>query len=259
MALATASGSAAVAQDDPTLPAGLTPVGAAVVTDVIDGDTVLLDDGREVRLVGTQAPKLPLGRRGFVAWPLAEDSRAALIALVDGEAVRLHTGGLAEDRHGRVLAHLERARDGLWVQGAMLRAGMARVYTFADNRAATGPMYAAEQAARADRRGIWALDHYAIRTPDTVGADIDTFQIVQGRILSAADVRGRIFLNFGDDWRTDFTVTVPPDDRETFRAAGLDPQDLEGRVIRVRGWVESFNGPVITADHPEMIEIDPTD
>src|SRR5690554_5617688 len=37
----------------------------SVVTSVVDGDTVILDDGRVVRMIGTQAPKLPLDRPDF--------------------------------------------------------------------------------------------------------------------------------------------------------------------------------------------------
>ena len=48
----------------------LTLGGPATVVAVVDGDTVVLDDGRQVRLVGIQAPKLPLGRRNFRKWPL---------------------------------------------------------------------------------------------------------------------------------------------------------------------------------------------
>ena len=43
----------------------------ATVAEVVDGDTLILADGTEVRLVGIQAPKLPLGRKGFRAQPLA--------------------------------------------------------------------------------------------------------------------------------------------------------------------------------------------
>ena len=58
--------------------------GSGRVVEVVDGDTLVLDDVRQVRLVGIQAPKLPLGRPGFEAWPLGEKSKAALEALVLG-------------------------------------------------------------------------------------------------------------------------------------------------------------------------------
>ena len=68
-------------------------------------------------------------------------------------------------------------------------------------------------------------------------------------------VRGRGYLNFGENWREDFTVSIAPRDRRRFEAAGIAVEDYEGRLVRVRGWVDSFNGPMIEATHPEQIEV----
>ena len=231
----------------------------AEVVEVIDGDTLRLDDGREVRLVGIQAPKLPLGRAGFEAWPLAEESRAALSELALGRQVGLGYGGRRIDRHDRALAHvylLDGAGEaGLWVQGALLEAGMARVYTFADNRSLIAEMLARERQARAGRRGIWADRFYALRAPGRLARHVGSFQVVEGRVLEAAKVRGRIYLNFGEDWKSDFTVTLAPAVRRLFESEGIDPLDYGGRRVRVRGWIKSFNGPMIEVSHPEQIEI----
>ena len=54
---------------------GLVAGPRGVVTGISDGDTLVLDSGLVVRLIGLQAPKLPLGRDGFEAWPLAENWR----------------------------------------------------------------------------------------------------------------------------------------------------------------------------------------
>ena len=93
--------------------------GEGVVREIVDGDTLFLDDGRQVRLVGIQAPKLPLGRRGFKAWPLAGESKKALAGIALGKPVALSFGGAHRDRHGRLLAHLY-LKDGLWIQGEMI-------------------------------------------------------------------------------------------------------------------------------------------
>ena len=228
--------------------------GSATTTEVVDGDTLLLDNGREVRLVGLQAPKLPLGRKGFEAWPLSDDAKAALEALAAGQRLNLRYGGRRMDRHGRHLAHLYRD-DGLWVQGALLEAGMARVYSFADNRALVAEMLALEREARAARRGIWADPYYAIRTPFEAGDYIDSFQVIEGQVQDVAIVRGRAYLNFGADWRSDFTISLAPDVLRRFAREGVDPEIYEGRAVRVRGWLKSFNGPMIEASHPEQIEV----
>ena len=85
----------------------LQPGGRGVVTSVTDGDTLtirvtetaeadarLVQEGgtAEVRLVGIQAPKLPLGRPHFRAWPLAEQAK---------DAGRPHTRRYVADRGRR--------------------------------------------------------------------------------------------------------------------------------------------------------------
>ena len=61
---------------------------------------------REVRLVGIQAPKLPLNRPNFKEWPLAREAKDELEKLVLNQRVTLSYGGARMDRHGRTLAHL---------------------------------------------------------------------------------------------------------------------------------------------------------
>jgi len=241
------------------LPPELELGGTAVVADIVDGDTVVLDDGTQARLVGIQAPKLPLGRRGFHPWPLAGDARAALAELTLGREVTLGFGGRKVDRHGRLLVHLFEPEGG-WIQGDLLRRGMARVYTFADNRALVAAMLAEEAEARAARRGIWGQDFYAVRDAAHVGTRVDglvdSFQLVEGRVLEVAVVKGRAYFNFGEDWRQDFTISIAPAYRRLFEKAGIDLKAVyEGRRIRVRGWLKSFNGPMVDVTHPEQIEV----
>jgi len=229
------------------------PVASARVTDVVDGDTIVLDSGAEVRLTGIQAPKLPLGRRGFRAWPLAEAAKAAMVEISHGRRVSLSYSGATVDRWGRLLAQV-RAGD-VWLQQDMLRRGLARVYTFADNREHAAVFYAAERDARRNRRGIWALDWYRILEPGGTGRHIGSFQIVEGRPAAVAIAGGTAYLNFGADWRTDFTASISKADMKLFRRAGVDVRGLEGKRLRLRGWLIRRNGPMIKLTHPEQIEV----
>lgn len=240
---------------------------AAVVVDVIDGNTIMLDrpvmGSQVLRLAGIEAPQIAHGDAG---WPLAEDARRTLAELSLGHRVQLFLEGLPLDRYRRLIAHAHREsgvnetthrETDTWLQGAMLARGMARVRSLADNRSRVAEMLAAEGDARANRRGIWAHPIYRIRTTDEAEADIDSFQIVEGIVLDRARVRDRIYLNFGPDWRTDFTVSIDTRLLPAFEENGLDPMELKGRRIRVRGWIVSRNGPLIEATHPEQIEVLP--
>ncbi|MEX2452134.1 MAG: thermonuclease family protein [Rhodospirillales bacterium] len=229
----------------------------AVVQDVIDGDTITLKKkihgSREIRLVGIQAPKLPLGRKDFTAWPLSTDSKRALEKLVRRKTLTVTLDGRRQDRHGRLLAHLF---DGhTWIQGELLRLGMARVYSFPDNRSRVEAMLTLERDARAAKRGIWADPFYAIRSPKEAEKHIGTFQIVRGRVIDTAKVRTQVYINFTADWRSDFTIAVRARALRLFREAGVDPLTFKGKVVQVRGWLRRRNGPMIEATHPEQIEM----
>jgi hypothetical protein len=64
-----------------------------------------------------------------------------------------------------------------------------------------------------------------------------------------------VFLNFGYKWRTDFTISIVPDVRKIFARAGLNVVDLGRKTVRVRGWVEEWNGAHIKLEQPERLEI----
>ena len=246
------AGRPAAAPDNPL--SSLARAEMLAVGEIVDGDTLILADGRQVRLVGIQAPKLPLGRPGFRAWPLADEAKAALAELTLGREVTLYYGGSRIDRHGRALAHLS-GEAGLWIQGELLSRGLARVYSFADNRALLPRMLAREAAARNARLELWADPFYSVLSADDAARHIGRFELVQGRALKVAVVRGRAYINFGPDWRTDFTARLSPKVRRRFLAEGLDPAGYEGRMLRIRGWVRSYNGAMIEVTHPEQIEV----
>lgn len=236
---------------------GLTSGEKAFVTAVIDGDTVELKSGRQVRLVGIQAPKLPLGREGFEPWPLGDEAKAALEALALNAQVQLFNGKAREDRHGRILAHLliDSAQGGrVWAEASMLEQGLARVYSFADNRSCVEDMLKLERDARAGGLGIWADPFYDIREQWQTGRFLGTFQLVEGRVLDVAEVRTGVYLNFEDNWREDFTIFVARRDLRRFGGSEHELGVYKGQNIRVRGWLKLRNGPMIDVTHPEQIE-----
>ncbi len=238
---------------------GLRDGPTGIVVDIVDGDTVLLDNDLKIRLIGIQAPKLALGRIGYESWPLAEEARDALEALALGERVEIRYGEAERDRYGRVLGHMFVGEAAIWAQQAMLAAGLARVYSFPDNRYCLDELYRAEAQARADRLGIWDGEpYYRIRQaekPQRILERVDDYELVEGRIVNADRVGQRVYLNFGDYWKEDFTIVIERSGLALFEKAGIDPLMLENAFVRVRGWVEARDGPRMEVTHPEQIEI----
>lgn len=231
------------------------------VSRILDGDSFVLrgESGEEifVRLAAIQAPRMARGTRK--AWPYALESKAGLSALIKGRQVQLYYGAETRDRYGRAIAHVytqaERGSPDVWVQGEMLRLGLARVFSWKGELADMAALYVHESEARAQMRGIWADPYYAIRKPDPdpLAQFVDSVQIVEGIVTSTADVRGRIYLNFGADYKTDFTIAIAK--KNVKRFAAINPVSLTGARVRVRGWIELINGPMIWIDHSGRLEV----
>ena len=116
-------------------------------------------------------------------------------------------------------------------------------------------LLALEAEARGARRGLWALPEFRVITSNEAIRHLDSFQLVQGRVRNVDRKAGRTFVNFGEDWRSDFTVEIAARLRRHLAAVGLDPADYQGKMVRVRGWIKSRNGPLIELVQPEQIEV----
>jgi endonuclease YncB( thermonuclease family) len=228
--------------------------GIATVQSVIDGRTLLLADGREVRLAGIEVPRRDRH---------AAAARAALTALVGGQQVAIKPLGAETDRYGRVPALILQASrasfgDERSVQHNLLAQGHALVAARVGDRACAAEFLAAERGARASGLGLWADPSYGIRQAERPGeilAQRGRFTLVEGRVLSVRESGGAIYVNFGRRWSDDFTVTVLKRNERAFAAAGLKLRELTGRRVRVRGIIEERGGPWIEATRPEQIEI----
>jgi len=236
------------------LPSCAGPVEAhdVVVARVEKNGDLVLADGRAVRLEGLL---LPAGRRDRAPAYLAEEALSVLGERAAGRSVTLSVFVPKEDRYGRIRAQILAGEPGEWLQNTMLRRGLARVSIAPERRECAAELYAAEDAARKARAGIWKTGFYDVRAPDALAGTVGTFQIVEGNVISARIRNGRAYLDFGSDWRSDFKVTIAPDDLRRFRDAGVDPRTYEGLRLRVRGFVDQLGGPEIEAASPEAIEV----
>ncbi len=235
----------------------LREINSAKVQQVIDPFTVQLDDKRIIRLSGIDYPDYNPNMPG----PLSTMAVKVLKDLLEDKTVNVYQTVDAEwgrsNRMGQQLAHLELQRGGIWVQGTLIMLGLARVMTDERTAEMSEQMYLLEQLARAEKNGIWALDSYKILAPADAAAHTGSIAIVQGKVLSTAMKQNNIYINFGDDWKKDFTVTILPANRRRFFDRNIDPLKWNNQTIRVRGWIGNFNGPYIEATHPEQIEIAP--
>lgn len=224
-------------------PCVLPVAGTGTVAAVRDGRTLMLADGRELRLAGIET---------------AGHGADALRALADGQILHLRSTSPGTDRYGRLIAYAALPGATTTLQEALLAQGEALVSARIGEKTCSETLLAAEKAARTGKRGLWADPNFApLSSENLAGLDAarGRFALVEGRVLSVRESGATIYMNFGRRWTRDFTVTLLKRQQRTFAAAGLDVKQLEGRSIRVRGVIERRGGPIIDAAAPEQIEL----
>ncbi len=97
---------------------------AHVVKRVIDGDTIILDDGRHVRLIGVDAPEIDSPYRN--AEPFGDESRDYMKRLVERRLVTIRIGREPFDKYGRTLAYVYLGPT--MVNSRIIRDGYAKAY-----------------------------------------------------------------------------------------------------------------------------------
>jgi len=209
-----------------------------------DGQSVIID-GEERVLTDVIAPSSqPLSGR---AEPFADFAAAALSAAIEAGAPQgkprardrwaRATGPVLWTMHGRTTT----LQEILLAQGAARVAPQSADFTFIER------CFRAEKAARKARLGLWG--HPAYRVRDAASAENGWgYQIYAGVVRASAERGRRVFLNFGDDFRADFTASVARGDFRRWRAK-KDLASFVGETVEIRGYVEWINGPSIDLRH----------
>ena len=122
------------------------------VSRVVDGDTIVLADGRKVRYIGINTPETVDPRRPVQCF--GTEASAFNHTLVAGKTVRLEKDISETDKYGRLLrfVYLE---DGTLVNETLVREGYASASAFPPDITKQDLFFAAEREARAAHAGLW--------------------------------------------------------------------------------------------------------
>ena len=200
---------------------------------VHDGDTVHLRDGRKLRLIGINTPER--ARDEQPAEPHAEVARQQLQALSDRRWSLLYDAE-RRDRYGRLLAHAF-DHQGRNITRQLLEAGAGQLLVIPPNLGFVECYRAAQQRARAARRGLWELAAYRELSPARLEhGDTGGYRVVRGTLTRIGESRSSLWLNLGER----FALRIARGDLDYFDQAAIDgwPQ----QTLSAQGWVYYRNG-----------------
>ena len=200
---------------------------------VIDGDTLVLADGRHVRFIGINAMELGHDGNPEQAYAAAaRDRLKQLIAAGDGK-LRLSIGSETYDEHGRSLAYLFAGTQDLGLE--LIREGLAVVVAVPPDLAHLPCYQDAEAQARNHQLGIWSQASPLVT--DAAHAELrpGAFPIVRDTVTGVVRSSAGVKLMVGGRLR----VWIAAADLARFAA---NPAELKGRRVLVRGWLREYRG-----------------
>lgn len=116
------------------------------ITYVVDGDTVEIESGERVRLIGIDSPER--------SQPYYLEAKNQLTTLVLNKKVRLEKDITDKDRYGRLLRYIYTGD--LFINVEMVRLGYANSYTYPPDVKYQSQILSAEREARSSQKGLWA-------------------------------------------------------------------------------------------------------
>jgi endonuclease YncB( thermonuclease family) len=234
------------------------------VRSVIDGRTLMLEDGREVRLAAIEvAPLIADAADGQARNAAGRAAQRALADLTLGRDITLRQEEASVDRYGRIVAFGFVAQDKQdktrrSLQEDLLAKGHARLAARVEPQACLPSLRVRERDARRTALGLWADPNYSAQPankPADIAARRGRFTVVEGDVVSVRKSRGTTYINFGRRWSESFTAVILKRNAGALLAAGVDPKRLRGRRVDVRGFVELRGGPRIEVMRPEQIAV----
>ena len=145
-----------------------------------------------------------------------------------------------------------------WLQAELVTAGIALVRPEGGGgTACVRALLALESKARQAGAGLWADSGIVVKATDesSLLAENGLYALVEGRVVSVGYGSRMVFLDFGRNFRNDFTVMVQKTLVPRLLEAGITVESLAGRAIRVRGVIEESGGPAIRLTDPLALEL----
>lgn len=216
---------------------------------VHDGDTLTLQDGRHLRLIGINSPEL--GRDDTPNEPGALAARDSLRRLVffNRNQLGLRFDRERRDRHGRLLAHAF-LDDGRNLTAVLLEQGQGFALTVPPNTWQAECYHGIADSARGEHTGLWALPAYAPKPATGLPLSTEGFQYIRGRVSHVSEGQYNRWINLVGN----VALKIAKDDLDYFKDFPWDR--LAGREIEASGWMYQRRGQLrMPVHHPLMLDI----
>lgn len=194
------------------------------ISRIIDGDSLQLSDGQQLRLIGVNTPEIR------PAEPLAQEAKAYLKKLLPSGHAYLKRGEQQRDRYDRLLGHLF-LEDGRNIESLILMQGFGFLVAIHPNVSMLPCQKTARDLARVNKSGVWAQAAYnAVKSQDVTSGNTG-FARVSGFLQSVTQSKQHWWLQMDGS----VVLRIAKKDQAFFDLDTL--KAMQGKRILASGWM----------------------
>ena len=220
--------------------------GFYIVKTVYDGDTLVLSDGRKVRLLGINTPEVR--HKGNSGDAGGEEAKQWLKNKLSYAKVRLVTDVEKTDKYGRTLAHVfTENKDHINLQ--LIEAGLAEAIIYPPNLLYADELIKAQNKAEQQHLGIWQRQEYAAKPAASLTySEHAGWTRIVDKVTRIRQARKFVYLECGGP----FEVRIERQWLHLFP----DINGYVGKTIEARGWLNTNKGRFsMLIRHPSALKI----
>ncbi len=219
------------------------------VQDILDRGGLTLTDGRRLFVAGLRYAEQGSSRR-----PTTGLKEKALDPLTNDRPLR-PTPETAPSfgPYGCMVAHVE-SDQGVSIQHALLQQGLAAVTPSCGLASpdACAAWLALEDEARRSELGLWRDPKQQLQQASSIVEPVGRNSLVEGQVVRTSSNDRYVYLNFDQEWRTDFTIRQR---QKLLKKSNVEPDVFDGKNLKVRGFVQESHGPLINISNLKQIEV----
>ena len=216
---------------------------------VYDGDTLLLKDGRKIRLIGINTPEVAHHKQKGQRY--GREATEKLRELLKGvnNKVRLERGKQARDRYKRELAHVF-LPDGTDISEWMLQQGWATLMVFPPNTRYINNYRKAERSAQLKKRHIWRQKTHQIQKPHQLKRAYRGYVRLKSTIKSIKITKNNIILAL------DKKILIKLGKQNLNYFNSYNPKKLLHQEVIISGFLQKYRGKrMIRLRHPVQLTL----
>jgi hypothetical protein len=157
-------------------------------------------------------------------------------------------------RYGEKFVFLKKKKQEKTINEILLENGFGFYLPMGESSGFSKKMLEAEKGAIDNKKGIWKSEFF-IKNETNIENYLNSYQIVKAKIKNVYENKRGAYLSVSKNWKTDFTVFVPKKTFKKILKQNKMAKFNEGSLILVRGWVKSFNGPMIEVSLTSQLQM----